>query len=78
MDTVLPYEGENGTGFCFSDYSVEGMLAAIKQALNLYSDPDLWHTLSVRGMHQDWSWNMSAMQYLQLYRSIYLKRNSES
>jgi starch synthase len=78
VDTVIPYDGDNGTGFRFSNYSVEGMMAAIKQALAVYSDPDRWHALRVRGMSQDWSWNKSAVQYLQLYRSIYLKRNPES
>jgi starch synthase len=78
VDTVTPYDGDSGTGFRFSDYSVKGMLAAIRQALSLYSNSDHWHALMVRGMSQDWSWNRSAAQYLQLYRSIYLKRNPES
>jgi starch synthase len=78
VDTVAPYDSDNGTGFRFSNYSVEGMMAAIKQALAVYSDPARWHALRIRGMSQDWSWSRSAAQYLQLYRSIYLKRNPES
>jgi starch synthase len=78
IDTVIPYNGDSGTGFRFSDYSVDGMMAAIKQALAVYSDPDRWHALRVRGMSQDWSWDRSAAQYIQLYRSIYSKRNHGS
>jgi starch synthase len=78
VDTVIPYDGDSGTGFRFSNYSVKGMMAAISQALAVYSDSERWQALRSRGMSQDWSWNRSAAQYLQLYRNIYLKRNPES
>jgi starch synthase len=51
------------------------MMAAIKQALSIYSDPSRWQPLVIRAMSQDWSWNRSARQYMQLYRSIYQKRH---
>jgi starch synthase len=72
-DTVMPANRRTGTGFLFADYSAAGMMAAIKQALAAYSDPELWQKLRIRAMSQDWSWDRSARQYMELYRSIYLK-----
>jgi starch synthase len=75
-DTVVPYNGEDGTGFLFRGYSSEEMMAALKQALSVYSDPDRWRALMTRAMAQDWSWEKSAERYGQLYRSIYRLRHS--
>jgi starch synthase len=75
-DTVIPYGDESGTGFSFSGYSSREMLAAVRQALAVYSDTARWQALMVRAMSQDWSWSRSAGEYMQLYRSICLKRHS--
>ncbi len=69
-DTVVPFDGEKGTGFCFLEYTSSEMLAAIKQALKIYSEPLRWQSLVLRAMTQDWSWNRSAHEYVQLYESI--------
>ena len=75
-DTVAPYDGKNGTGFLFREYSAQEMMAALKQALSVYSDPDRWRTLMARAMAQDWSWEKSADMYKQLYKSIYMMRHT--
>jgi starch synthase len=72
-DTVLQYDGEKGTGFRFGEYSSQEMMSAIRQALSVYSDPQQWQALSLRGMSQDWSWKRSAAEYLELYKSICAK-----
>jgi starch synthase len=74
-DTVIPFDGEAGNGFVFSAYSAEEMMAAIRQALTVYSDPDQWRLLTTRAMIQDWSWDKSARQYMDLYQSIYIKKH---
>ncbi len=74
-DTVIPANHQEGTGFLFSEYSASAMTDAIKQALEAYSDRVLWKKLMIRAMTQDWSWDRSARQYMDLYRSIYLKRH---
>ena len=76
-DTVIPYDEDKGTGFCFSAYSSIEMMAAIRHALAVYSDPMRWRGLILRGMSQNWSWNRSALQYMQLYGSIHSKRHPE-
>jgi starch synthase len=72
-DTVSDYNLHTGTGFLFSGYTSAEMLAAIKRALAVYSDPVPWQALMIRAMSQDWSWKRSAREYMQLYQKI---RNS--
>jgi len=69
-DTVIDYEPDHGTGFCFSGYTSGEMLSAIGRALAVYSDAVRWRKLSIRAMAKDWSWNRSAAEYMQLYRTI--------
>ncbi len=76
-DTVIPFDREAGNGFVFSAYSAGDMMAAIKQALTIYSDPILWESLRTRAMSQDWSWDKSARQYMELYRKIFLHKHPE-
>jgi starch synthase len=70
VDTVIGYNNGKGTGFCFSSYTSGEMLTAMKEALAVYSDPARWRELTIRAMSQDWSWNRSAREYMQLYRKI--------
>jgi starch synthase len=76
-DTVIPFDRENGTGFCFAEYSAEAMVAAIRKALAVFSDASQWNQLIHRAMTQDWSWDKSARQYLQLYQTIYSGKHPE-
>ncbi|MDM7995398.1 MAG: glycogen synthase GlgA [Acidobacteriota bacterium] len=76
-DTVSPYDGQHGTGFIFRGYSSLEMVEAIKQALRVYADPARWQDLTERIMKQDWSWDKSAHQYMQLYESILSRKPSE-
>ena len=46
------------------------MMAAIKRALAVYSDPVRWQELCIRAMSQDWSWEHSAAEYMKLYEEI--------
>jgi len=54
-DTIEPWDARTGkgTGFKFSDYTGEALLATIKQALLAYRDPSSWQTLMRNGMSRD-------------------------
>lgn len=69
-DTVIPRDGERGTGFLFEEYTPGALVDAVRRALGAYADPSAWRRLMVRGMRQDWSWDRSARRYLDLYREI--------
>jgi starch synthase len=69
---ALPETIGNGTatGIVFNDASSGTLIEAIKRALILYSMPDIWKKLQANAMKKDFSWQRSAEQYLELYRSI--------
>ncbi len=68
-DTVDPWDARTGrgTGFKFSDYTGEALLATVKQALLAYRDPSSWQTLMRNGMGRDFSWGASAREYGKIY-----------
>jgi starch synthase len=68
-DTIDPWDARTGkgTGFKFTDYTGETLLATIKQALLAYRDPSSWQTLMRNGMARDFSWGASAREYGKIY-----------
>lgn len=72
-DTVPPCDenGEGGLGFTFQSYNADDFLAAIERALNLYrNNPDGFHALQRREMCQDFSWNVPAGRYMELFHKM--------
>ena len=67
-DTVVPYDGNSGTGFGFTKYSAEVMIQSIQEALRVYSDRASWGKLVQRAMAENWSWEKSAGRYMSLYQ----------
>ena len=68
-DTVIPYDGKNGTGFSFTEYSAEALTRSIREAISVYSNPPTWKKLVQRAMAEDWSWENSAQRYIALYQN---------
>lgn len=69
-DTIVDYnmETNSGNGFSFEAYDSAMLLKTVKRALRLYHDyPERWRGLVVSGMENDFSWNRSAAEYLELY-----------
>ncbi len=69
-DTVVDYNRETGSGngFSFEPYEAGVMLDTVKRALQLYTEhPEQWRKLVVHDLGQDFSWNRSAAEYLELY-----------
>jgi starch synthase len=58
------------TGFVFKNADAKSLGAAIRAALKIYPDKNIWQKIQRAGMVQDFSWEKSAGQYLQLYQSI--------
>ena len=72
-DTVPPADenGQNGLGFTFQSYNADDFLAALKRCLSLYSnDPDGFRALQYRDMIQDFSWNVPAGRYMELFHQM--------
>ena len=59
---VRPLNGR-GTGFRFDAFEPAEMLAALRRALAIHRQPELWRALQRNGMAQDFSWRASAERY---------------
>jgi starch synthase len=68
-DTIENWEERTrrGTGFKFSEYTGEALLANIRTALQVFQDRPSWETLMRNGMAKDFSWNASAREYVRVY-----------
>jgi starch synthase len=71
-DTIDPWEQrtKKGTGFKFQEYSGEALLRVIHQAMQLYRDQESWQRLMRNGMSKDFSWRVSAREYLRVYDRV--------
>jgi starch synthase len=70
-DTVEDYDPDTGagTGFKFVEYTPVAMLEAVRRALEVYRNAAAWKRIQQRGMEQDHSWDVSAREYVKVYRS---------
>jgi starch synthase len=68
-DTVNNYDpmSGDGTGFVFEAYDEMALYTSLVRAVETYRHRDIWHKLQIRCMQQDFSWQRSACQYLELY-----------
>ena len=69
-DTVADYDPEtgHGTGFKFRDYTPAALAGAVRRALDLYRRPAAWKAVQQAGMREDHSWDVSAREYVKVYR----------
>ncbi len=59
---------DSGTGFKFYSYDGEDLFYAVVRAINVFQDRDQWTHMQKRAMAQNFSWDRSARQYIELYR----------
>ena len=72
-DTVPPCDenGQGGLGFTFQSYNGDDFLGAVKRALNLYNhNRDGFVALQKHEMSQDFSWNVPAGRYMDLFHQM--------
>ena len=63
------YTGE-GNGFSFTNYNAHDMKNVIDYALKLYKDGTKWNHLVKNVMNTDFSWNVSAKRYIEIYEKL--------
>lgn len=59
-----------GNGFTFAEATPEEFFSAVKKALSVYKDKELWMKLVKSVMALDFSWEHSAKEYIKLYNKI--------
>jgi starch synthase len=71
-DIIEDYDptGDSGYGFLFYEYSAEAFWDAIKRARDIFRDRELWLTLMQRAMAKEFSWEIAAGRYEDLYREL--------
>ena len=63
--------GQGGLGFTFQSYNADDFLASVKRALNLYNnDREAFRALQKHEMSQDFSWNVPAGRYMDLFNKM--------
>ncbi|MEM9924161.1 MAG: glycogen synthase GlgA [Cyanobacteria bacterium P01_D01_bin.50] len=73
VDTVSHHDPMNhtGTGYSFDRYEALDLYTCMVRAWEGFRFKPQWGELQQRGMSQNFSWNISAKQYVSLYRSIF-------
>ncbi len=69
-DTIEPFDRTTGrgTGFKFSEYTGEALLARCTRRWRCIADKVAWRRLQTNGMAKDFSWNASAARVCQVVR----------
>jgi starch synthase len=69
-DTVHEFDPitREGNGFVFHAFSADEMIMALRRALAVHAEPQLWRSLQRNGMALDFSWRSSADGYDRLYQ----------
>ncbi len=62
-----------GNGFVFEPYTVEALDETIRAAVGKYYDRSAWQSLAERAMNCDFSWKVSAKEYMKLYERVLSK-----
>ncbi len=73
-DTVIDCDEKkkdcNGTGFVFEKFEGKEMIKALKRAVKVFKDQTRWRKIQKNAMNMDFSWDISAQKYIELYNKI--------
>jgi starch synthase len=69
-DTVRSYgaRARRANGFKFVEATPDALVRTVRQALRIYRRGDRWSALMREGMKDDHSWDLSAREYVKVYR----------
>ncbi len=74
-DTVRDYDTDNNpTGFKFRRFSAPALVKAVTRAVEVFKDEKNWRQLQQQAMSEDFSWEVSAKKYLELYQLAMKRR----
>lgn len=72
-DTVIPYNqyDQSGTGFSFTNFNAHELKEVMFLAVNTYNNhKDVWKKLVHQAMEKDYSWQSSALVYMDLFNRL--------
>jgi starch synthase len=72
-DTVFAYNQyeQTGTGFTFTNFNPNDLKEVMYLAINTYNNnKDVWKKLVKQAMEKDYSWDASALVYIDLFKRL--------
>src|SRR5207247_8998796 len=63
-------DADQANGIKFYEYSARALAKAIRKALVLYGEQELYQRFQINAMSADFSWERTAVRYLDVYRRI--------
>ena len=71
-DTVIPFNHVDGTGngVTFQSFNAGDLLGAVKRAISIWWEPDQRKKIVHNGMTGNYSWDVSADEYIRIYESL--------
>ncbi len=71
-DTIRQFDPRTGkgNGFKFGPYEPKAFLDCIRDAVDIFKLKKVWQSLMGNGMKEDFSWERSAGQYLEIYEKV--------
>lgn len=69
-DTVIDLNDKKGYGLCFEDLSMDSITKVVRRALEVFEDSERMKQIRMKTMSLDFSWDKSAMAYIDLYKSL--------
>jgi starch synthase len=60
----------DGTGFSFSEYTSAALIDCLNRALKEFENKSTWQKIQLNGMRKNFSWNISALKYLEIYKKL--------
>ena len=71
-DSVRLYDERTGegTGFVFDEFNAEAFAWALRYALSTFRQPQRWRQLMKNAMAEDFSWEIQARHYVDLYSRL--------
>lgn len=67
-DTIKHFTNGEGNGFVLKQYSKQGLIETVKEAISVYKNKELFRKLQENMMRSNFGWESSARQYIQLYQ----------
>ncbi len=61
-------ETHEGNGFLFNEYNPYALMCALTRAVEIYHNQDIWNKIIKSAMEKDFSWENSALKYVDIYR----------
>ena len=72
-DTIVDYskQPEGATGFLFEEASSKALRKSMEEALKVFKKKPIWRKLQINAMQKNFSWSISAREYLATYLSLW-------